>query len=250
MNDKVALVTGGSSGIGLATALAFAAEGAQVAIASRRKTKAGKALKVLARAGADAIWIETDVSDGAQVKQMVNRVVEEFGRIDYAFNNGGSGGRGALTADITEEAWNKTIQGYLTSTWLCMKYQIPAMLATGGGAIVNNSSVDGLRGYPFPMGSAYAAAKHGVIGLTKSAAIEYAQQGIRINAVCPGWIETPPVANMMKRNPEMAASIVAQEPIGRLGTPDEVAQLVLWLCSEKASFMVGAAVAVDGGYLA
>lgn len=250
MKDKVALITGGSSGIGKATALAFAREGASVAIASRRKTRARQALREIERAGVEAIWIETDTSDGKQVKRMVDETVGHFGRIDYAFNNGGSGGRAALVADMTEESWNKTIQGYLTSVWLCMKYQIPAMLATGGGAIVNNSSVDGIRAYPFPAGAAYVAAKHGVNGLTKSAAREYAQQNIRINAVCPGWIDTPPVRRWMENDAEVAAKIIEQEPIGRVGTPEEVANLVLWLCSDNASFMVGAIVAVDGGYLA
>jgi NAD(P)-dependent dehydrogenase (short-subunit alcohol dehydrogenase family) len=250
MNDKVALVTGGSSGIGKATAIAFAKAGAKVAIAGRKKSTADKALKEIEREGVEAIWIETDVSHAKQVEKMVSQTVSHFGRLDVAFNNGGNGGRGGLTTDISEENWNKTIQGYLTSTWLCMKYQIPVMLKQGQGAIVNNASVDGVRGYPFPFGSAYSAAKHGVIGLTKSAAREYIQQGVRINAICPGWINTLAVANLMKRDPKMAKAILEQEPIGRLGTPEEVAELVVWLCSDKASFMVGAEVAVDGGYLA
>jgi NAD(P)-dependent dehydrogenase (short-subunit alcohol dehydrogenase family) len=248
MNNKVALITGGSSSIGKATAIAFAKAGAKVAIASRQKSRAEKALKEIEREGTEAIWIETDVSDAAQVKAMVSQIVSHFGRLDVAFNNGGNGRRGGLTADLSEESWNKTIQGYLTSVWLCMKYKIPAMLEQSKGAIVNNASVDGVRGYPFPFGSAYSAAKHGVIGLTKSAAKEYIQKGIRINAICPGWIDTPPVANLMK--PKMAKAILEQEPIGRLGTLEEVADLVVWLCSDKASFMVGAEVAVDGGYLA
>ncbi len=250
MKHTVALITGGSSGIGKATAIAFAKAGANVAIASRQKSRAEKAVKEIERAGAETIWIETDVSDGGQVKNMVSKTVSHFGRLDVAFNNGGDGGRGGLTAEMSEDAWNKTIQGYLTSTWLCMKYQIPEMLKHGKGAIVNNASVDGVRGFPFPFGSAYSAAKHGVIGLTKSAAKEYIQKGIRINAVCPGWINTPPVASAMKRDAKMAKAILEQEPIGRLGTPEEVAELVVWLCSDKASFMVGAEVAVDGGYLA
>jgi NAD(P)-dependent dehydrogenase (short-subunit alcohol dehydrogenase family) len=173
MNNKVALVTGGSSGIGKATAIAFAKAGANVAIASRKKSTADKALKEIEREGTEAIWIETDVGDAKQVEKMVSKTTSHFGRLDFAFNNGGDGGRGGLTAEMSEENWNKTIQGYLTSTWLCMKYQIPAMLKQGQGAIVNNASVDGVRGYPFPFGSAYSAAKHGVIGLTKSAAKEY-----------------------------------------------------------------------------
>ena len=250
MKDKVVLVTGGSSGIGKATAVAFAQEGASVVIASRRKTKASKTVREIEQAGGQAMWLESDVTEGKQVKGLVAAVMKEYGRLDIAFNNGGSGGRGALTAEMSEESWHKTIQGYLTSVWLCMKYQIPAMLASGSGAIINNASVDGVRAYPFPFGAAYSAAKHGVIGLTKSAAREYIGQGIRINAISPGWIETPPVKRMMERDPETAVSILQQEPIGRLGQPDEVAALVVWLASEKASFMVGANVAVDGGYLA
>lgn len=250
MDARIVLVTGGSSGIGKATALAFAQEGATVVIASRRKTKANQTLKEIHASNGTALWIETDVSEASQVKALIATIMKEFGRLDVAFNNAGSGGKGALTADISELSWHKTIQGYLTSTWYCLKYQIPAMLASGGGVIVNNASVDGVRGYPFPMGSAYAAAKHGVIGLTKSAAKEYIRQGIRINAVCPGWISTPAVTKMMQRDEAKAAAILASEPIGRLGLPEEVANLVVWLCSDIASFMVGTHVVVDGGYLA
>jgi NAD(P)-dependent dehydrogenase (short-subunit alcohol dehydrogenase family) len=250
MNSKVVLVTGGSSGIGAAAAIAFAREGAKVAIASRSKGKADQTLQKIRKAGGDATWIETDVCDSKQVQRLIQRTLDHYGRLDYAFNNAGSGGAGGLTAEITEESWNKTINGYLTSVWLCMKYEIRAMLKAGAGSIVNNSSVDGLRGYPFPAGSSYSAAKHGVIGLTKSAAREYASKGIRINAICPGWIETAPVRHWINRAPDVGEKILQQEPIGRLGTAEEIAEAVLWLCSEKASFVVGATFAVDGGYLA
>lgn len=250
MKGKVALVTGGSSGIGRATALAFAREGARVAIASRNKNKATEAVQSIKKLGGEVIWIQTDVSNAAQVRQMVHQTVARFGRIDYAFNNGGSGGNGRLTADMDERDWDKTIDGYLKSVWLCMKYEILAMLKRGAGVIVNNSSVDGVRAYPFPVGSAYSAAKHGVIGLTKSAALEYVSHGVRINAVCPGWVRTPPVERWMKRDPKVARQIIAQEPIGRLGTPEEIAEMVIWLCSERATFVIGAALAIDGGYLA
>ena len=250
MKGKVALVTGGSSGIGRATALAFAREGARVAIASRNKNKATEAVQSIKKLGGEVIWIQTDVSNAAQVRQMVHQKVARFGRIDYAFNNGGSGGNWRRTADMDERDWDKTIDGYLKSVWLCMKYEILAMLKRGAGVIVNNSSVDGVRAYPFPLGSAYSAAKHGVIGLTKSAALEYVSHGVRINAVCPGWVRTPPVERWMKRDPKVARQIIAQEPIGRLGTPEEIAEMVIWLCSERATFVIGAALAIDGGYLA
>jgi NAD(P)-dependent dehydrogenase (short-subunit alcohol dehydrogenase family) len=250
MNGKVALVTGGSSGIGRATALAFAREGARVAIGSRHKSTADEVVRAIRDRGGEAVWLQTDVTDAAQVRTLVDQTVAAFGGLDYAFNNGGSGSKGRLTAEMDESEWDTTIDGYLKSVWLCMKYEILEMLKRGGGAIVNNSSVDGLRAYPFPVGSAYSAAKHGVIGLTKSAALEYVSRGIRINAVCPGWVRTPPVERWMERDPEIARQIIAQEPIGRLGTPEEIAETVVWLCSERASFVVGAALAIDGGYLA
>jgi NAD(P)-dependent dehydrogenase (short-subunit alcohol dehydrogenase family) len=250
MRGKVALVTGGSSGIGRATAAALANEGAAVVIASRHQAPADETVRVIRREGGTALWVEADVSQAAHVKAMVEQTVSTLGRLDYAFNNAGSGSKGGGAAEIDEEAWDRTINGYLKSVWLCMKYELPAMLQTGAGVIINNASVDGLRAYPFPIGSAYAAAKHGVIGLTKSAALEYITQGIRINAVCPGWVRTPPVEGWMAQDPAIAQQILAQEPIGRLGTPEEIAEAVLWLCSDRASFVVGAALAVDGGYLA
>jgi NAD(P)-dependent dehydrogenase (short-subunit alcohol dehydrogenase family) len=221
-----------------------------VAIASRSKTKAGGAVRAIEQCGGEGLWLQTDVSNAAQVRAMVQQTVARFGRLDYAFNNGGSSHKGGRAAEMTERDWDRTINGYLKSVWLCMKYQIPEMLKVGTGVIVNNSSVDGMRAYPFPVGSAYSAAKHGVIGLTKSAALEYIAQGIRINAICPGWIQTPPVERWMRRDAVVAKEIVGQEPIGRLGKPEEIADAVLWLCSDRASFVVGATLAVDGGYLA
>lgn len=247
MTGKVALVTGGSSGIGLATALAFAARGAQVAIASRDEARGQAALKQLKEAGAEAIWLPTDVSQPEQVAAMVAGTVAAFGRLDYAFNNGGSGGGGGWLAEIEDDAWNATLNGYLTSTFYCMKHELRQMLAQGGGAIVNNSSVDGLRA--FPLAPAYSAAKHGVIGLTKSAAMQYATQGVRINAVCPGWIKTPPVERMIERDENAESQMLLHQPIGRLGTPEEVAEAVVWLCSDAASLIVGVSMPVDGGYV-
>jgi NAD(P)-dependent dehydrogenase (short-subunit alcohol dehydrogenase family) len=247
MRDKVALVTGGSSGIGLATARAFARQGARVVIASRNARRGQEAAKALAADG-DVQWKEADVADGKSVAALVAAVVKLHGRLDLAFNNGGSGGRGAPVAKMTEEAWRRTIDGYLTSAFLCMSAELKVMEQSG--VIVNNASVDGLRGYPFPVGAAYSAAKHGVVGLTRSAALECAKSGPRICAICPGWVDTPPVASWMKRDRDVADTILRQTPRGRIGDPDEIAAAVLWLCSNAASFAVGTVLAIDGGYMA
>ncbi|HKV00195.1 MAG TPA: SDR family oxidoreductase [Vineibacter sp.] len=247
MQGKIALVTGGTSGIGLATAQAFAREGASVVLASRDETRAQAALRTFPE-GAAVSWIVCDTASGASVASLVASIQARHGRLDYAFNNGGSGGGGPI-ATMSEDTWRRAIDGYLTSVFLCMRQQIPVMLAGGGGVIVNNSSVDGLRGYPFPGGGAYAAAKHGVLGLTKSAALEHAASGLRITAICPGWVDTPPVARWIS-DPKTAAEIVRQTPRGRIGTPEEIANAVLWLCSDAASFMIGSPLVVDGGYMA
>lgn len=248
MTGKVALITGGGAGIGKAAALAFATAGIAVAIASRTEATGEAVAHAIRKSGGSAIWIETDVTQAAAVEAMVAQTVATFGRLDYAFNNAGSGGRGGWLAEIAEEDWDRTVDGYLKSVFLCMKYEIPAMLASGGGAIVNNSSVDGKRAFPWD--PVYSAAKHGVLGLTKSAAVQYASQGVRINAVCPGWIRTPPVEEMLRNDPQSEGAMLQHQPIGRLGRAEEVAQAVLWLCSDAASFVTGAALDVDGGYLA
>ena len=249
MQGKVALVTGGSSGIGLATAAAFARQGATVIVASRDEKLAISALEAI---GADSsiAWLRCDVSSGASVKKLCSDIEKKHGRLDYAFNNGGSGGGSSPVATTSEEAWRKTIDGFLTSVFLCLRHQIPLMLKSGAGVIVNNSSVDGLRGYPFPGGAAYSAAKHGVLGLTKSAALEHAASGPRITAICPGWVETPPIARYMRRDSTMAAEIVRQTPRGKIASASEIAEGVLWLCSDAASFMIGSPMVIDGGYMA
>jgi NAD(P)-dependent dehydrogenase (short-subunit alcohol dehydrogenase family) len=253
LKDKVALVTGGSSGIGLACARSFARQGARVIIASRNEKRGTAALKDLradlASTG-DVQWHAVDVANGKSVTRLLDAIMRSHGRLDCAFNNGGSGGRLAPVATMSEDAWRATIDGYLTSVFLCMSAEIAAMKAAGGGVIVNNASVDGLRGYPFTGGAAYSAAKHGVIGLTRSAALEHAAAGPRICAVCPGWIDTPPVFNWMKRDKSIAAAIIKQTPRGRIGDPTEIAEAVLWLCSAAASFAIGTILAVDGGYMA
>jgi len=249
MKGKVALVTGGSSGIGFAAADAFARQGSRVVIASRREAAAKIALKQLSTAG-DVQWRPVDAADGKSVARLIEATMDLHGRLDYAFNNGGSGGRLARVASMPEDTWRKTIDGYLTSVFLCMSAEIAAMKSSGTGVIVNNASVDGLRGYPFPGGAAYSAAKHGVVGLTRSAALEHAVRGPRICAICPGWINTPPVASWMKRDRNVAEAIIRQTPRGKIGSPEEVAAAVLWLCSEVSSFAVGTVLAIDGGYTA
>jgi NAD(P)-dependent dehydrogenase (short-subunit alcohol dehydrogenase family) len=248
MAGKVALVTGGSSGIGRATALAFAQEGATVVIASRTQETGERAAAAIREAGAEATWIQTDVTRAEQVQALIQQILDTYGRLDCAFNNAGSGGMGGWTAEMNEEDWDATIDGFLKSVWLCMKHEIPVMLGQGGGAIVNTSSVDGQRGFPWD--PAYSAAKHGVLGLTKSAAMQYADKGIRINAVCPGWIRTPPVEGILNHDPHAEGRMILHQPIGRLGKPEEVARAVVWLCSDAASLVLGTALAVDGGYLA
>lgn len=204
MNRKIALVTGGSTVIGLATARAFAREGATVIITSRNEKRAKQALNTLANEGSGS-WTQCDVTDGRDVERLISSILNEHGKIDYAFNNAGTGGKMSPIASMSEDAWGKTLNGYLTSVFLCMRYQLPAMVKAGRGVIVNNSSVDGLRGYPLPGGAAYAAAKHGVLGLTRSAALEHAKDGVRVTAICPGWIGTSPVENFMKKKMNKSA---------------------------------------------
>jgi NAD(P)-dependent dehydrogenase (short-subunit alcohol dehydrogenase family) len=247
-SGRVALVTGGSTGIGKATAIAFAREGARVVIASRRQDTGRASVKEIELIGGEALWMACDVSQADQVENLIAQTLTTYGHLDCAFNNAGSGGRGGLLPEISEEYWDQTIDGYLKSVFLCMKYQIPAMVEAGGGSIVNNSSVDGKRAFPWD--PVYSAAKHGVLGLTKSVALQYATQGMRINAVCPGWIKTPPVDEMITEDPQVESMMLLHQPVGRLGSPEEVAEAVLWLCSDQASFITGTALDVDGGYLA
>jgi NAD(P)-dependent dehydrogenase (short-subunit alcohol dehydrogenase family) len=198
--------------------------------------------------GGEAIFVQVDVSSTNAVEAMISKTVETYGRLDCAHNNAGiSSGVRALTADYPEERWHQVIAVNLTGVWLCMKYEIVQMLHQGGGAIVNTASIAGLVGGAG--GAAYTASKHGVVGLTKTAALEYAQQGIRVNAVCPGYIQTPMTASSLS-DPERQAQIIAQEPIGRVGTPEEIAEAVVWLCSDAASFVTGHTMTVDGGYVA
>jgi NAD(P)-dependent dehydrogenase (short-subunit alcohol dehydrogenase family) len=246
--NKVALVTGAGQGMGLAAARAFAEEGAAVALADRDEALVRKATKDLTKKGHKAIAIRCDVTNEQQVREMVNRTVADFGRLDAAFNNAGVQSPAIETADASSEEFDRVTAINLKSVWMCMKYELQQMRKQGSGAIVNNSSIGGLIGLP---GRAiYHAAKHGVIGLTKSAALEYAARGITINAVCPGTIDTPMVAEMIAKDPQAMEGIMKMQPIGRLGKAEEVASAVLWLCSPGEAFVIGHALAVDGGFTA
>jgi len=245
---KVALITGGSSGIGRTTALAFAREGAKVVIGNRRVDEGETTLRLIREAGGEALQVRTDVTRAADVESLVARAVEAFGHIDCAFNNSGLAGAMATTADCTEENWDTTIAVNLKGVWLAMKYEIAQMLRQGSGAIVNNASIAGLVG--MRGGPAYSASKGGVIQLTRTAALEYAKKGIRVNAVCPGFISTPMTDAHTSIKPELEAQIIKLQPMGRLGTAEEVAEAVLWLCSDAASFVTGHPLVLDGGLVA
>lgn len=244
--NKVAIVTGGSFGIGQASAIAFAKRGAKVLIADW--VEDNETLNIIKKFGGEAFFFKCDVSDETNVRIMIETTLKKFGRLDFAFNNAGVEGASAPTHECTEDNWNKTININLRGVWHCMKYEIPHMLKQGKGNIVNNASIAGMVG--FAGVPAYVASKHGVIGLTKSAALEYAKQNIRVNVVCPGVIKTPMVDRATGKNKEVEKQYANMEPIGRLGQPEEVAEAVIWLCSDASSFVTGHTMAVDGGWVA
>jgi NAD(P)-dependent dehydrogenase (short-subunit alcohol dehydrogenase family) len=244
--NKVALVTGAGSGMGLATAKAFAESGASVTLADWNEKAVRSATEELAAQGHKALAIHCDVADDAQVEAMVEQTVATFGRLDAAYNNAGVQNIVAETADAPREDFDRVMAINLRGVWSCMKFELRQMRKQGSGAIVNCSSLGGLVGAPGR--GTYHAAKHGVIGLTKSAALEYASRGIRINAVCPGIINTPMVAGMLATQAEAMKELMKDVPIGRLGRAEEIADAVLWLCSPAASFVIGHALAVDGGF--
>jgi len=243
-DGKVALVTGGSSGIGKATALAFARVGANVVIASRRVTEGEQTVHEICERGGDAIFVKTDVSKASEVEGLMNQTIEFYGRLDYACNNAGTFVMGRLF-ELSEEEWDRTINANLKGIWLSLKYQIPIMLQQKGGVIVNMASMSAIIGNPGV--SIYSASKGGVVALTQSAAIEYAASGIRINAISPGVISTPMVDDIPT---PLLEDIQSKHPIGRLGKPEEIADAVVWLCSDKASFVTGHNMVIDGGYTA
>ena len=248
LDGKVALITGAGSGIGRASALVFAREGAKVALADIVVEGGEETGRMVKEAGGEAFFIKADVSNAADVEAMVNTVVETYGRIDCAYNNAGIEGQLASTDEYAEDMFDKVIGINLTGVWLCMKYELPHMLKQGSGAIVNTASGAGLIGVAGM--SAYVASKHGVVGLTKTAALEYAKSGIRVNAVCPGLIQTPMVERITNGHPQLGEALVAAEPIGRTGRPEEIAESVVWMCSDAASFVTGHAMSVDGGFVA
>lgn len=248
VEGKIALVTGGGSGIGRATALVFAREGAKVVVADIVVPGGEETVQLIKQAGGEALFVKADVAQAAEVEALVRKAVDTYGRLDCAHNNAGIEGATGRTADYTEEEWDRVIAINLKGVWLCMKYEIPQMLKQGGGAIVNTASDAGLLGVP--QMPAYVASKHGVVGLTKTAALEYAKSGIRVNAVCPGVIHTPMVERITGQRPGRAERMTAAEPVGRMGKPEEIAEAVVWLCSEAASFVTGVPMPVDGGIAA
>ena len=246
LNNKIVLITGAGSGIGRATALAFAREGARLFLTDISPAGGEETVAMVRAAGGEARFLKVDVTKAQEVESMVHGAVAAYGRLDVAFNNAGiSGTMFVPVADYGEDSWDRVIDINLKGVFLCLKYEMPAMLKNGGGAIVNTASVAGLVGSR--VGVAYIASKHGVVGLTKAAALEYVTQGIRVNAVCPSWITTPLTDPFMAGDPGLEGRMMNRQPGGRLCTVEEVAEAVVWLASDAASFITGHALAVDGG---
>ncbi len=244
-DQKVAIVTGGNSGIGRATAIAIAKEGAKVTIAGRRVKEGEETVRLIKEAGSEGIFVKTDVANENDVRSLVERTVETYGRLDYAFNNAGIEQTMAPLTEQTVEEFDQIMNINVRGVWLSMKYEIPVMLKSGGGAIVNNSSVAGIMG--FPQMAIYIASKHAVLGLTKSAALEYAKSGIRINSIAPGGVDTDMVERLTEDDKQWRETLTSMHPIGRLSNPEEIANAVVWLLSDKASFVLGHTLLVDGG---
>lgn len=242
---KVAFVTGAANGIGRATALAFAREGANVVVADVSEQGNQETARLIEKLGGRSLAVKCDVTRASDVKMALDKPIEAFGRLDFAFNNAGVEQKKAATAEIEEQEWERIVDINLRGVFLCMKYEIPLLLGQGGGAIVNTSSGAGVIG--IKGGAAYTAAKHGVIGLTKAAALDYAAQNIRVNAVAPGYIDTPMMGRFTGGTDEGRTKVIAEEPIGRMGKPEEIANAVVWLCSDAAAFVVGHALVINGG---
>ncbi len=248
MKGKIALVTGAATGIGRATAIEFARNGAAVVVSDVNTAEGLKTANLIENEGGEATFVECDVSASADVEALISQVLKKHGRLDAAHNNAGIEGARVPLIDLTEEQWDAVMAVNLKGVWMCMKHEIPQMLEQGGGAIVNTSSVAGLMG--MKGSTAYGTAKHGVIGLTKTAALEYADRGVRVNAICPGAVRTPMTERLMGNDPEREAMYMSIQPIGRFGTTAEIANLVVWLCSDAASLITGTAIPIDGGVMA
>ncbi len=242
---KVAFITGAGTGIGRAAALAFAREGAQVAVVGTTATDNDETVRLVTELGGQAVAVQCDITEEQQVQAALARTIAAFGRLDFAFNNAGVEQHKALAAELDTAEWDRIVHTDLRGTFLCLKHEIPLILAQGGGAIVNTSSGAGLIG--IKNNAAYCAAKHGIIGMTRSAALDYASQNLRINAVCPGYIDTPMMDRFTGGTAEGRKKVVEDEPIERPGQPEEIANAAVWLCSQGSSFVVGHALAVDGG---
>lgn len=247
LSNKTVLITGGTTGIGRTAAMKFATQGCNVVFAGRSEEAGLETLEQISMISANAAFKKCDVSNEESVKELIATTIEKFGSIDVAFNNAGVEGEGIELANTTEEIWSTVMDTNLKGVWLCMKYEILQMLKQGKGSIINTSSVLGLVAN---RSSLYTASKHGVNGLTKSAAITYADRGIRVNAICPGYVDTPMVIRAYENNPQARNNAISRHPIGRLGTPEEVADAALWLASDSSSFVTGLMMAVDGGYSA
>jgi len=245
---KVALVTGGTSGIGRAAAIAYAREGAKVVVAGRRAAEGEETVRLVRAQGHEAMFVPTDVAQEAQVKNLIGRTLEQFGRLDFAFNNAGIEQEPTPFLEQDEETYDRVMDINVKGVWLSMKYEIPAMLKTGGGSIVNTASVFGVIG--IPGNEIYIASKHAVIGLTKSAAVEFGKQGIRVNAILPGVVDTDMYQRFAGEKPEFRAQMNAMHPIGRIGKPEEMADAAIWLSSSKSSFVTGHSLLGDGGFTA
>ncbi len=243
--DKVVLVTGGTSGIGRATALAFGREGAKVVIAARRENLGEEVVTEIKNRGGEAAFIRTDVTIPDDIESLFDGIVERYGGLHYAFNNAGTGVPIKRTANTEMDEWNLVMNTNMRGVWLCMKYEIPLLIKQGGGSIVNTSSILGIRTNDGM--SLYSASKHAILGLTKAAALEVAHRKIRVNAVCPGFVETAMIQNIWKHNPAAKDALIAEVPLGRLGQPEEIAGAVLWLCSDAATFMTGKEMVIGGG---
>ena len=248
LKGKIALITGGSSGIGRATAELFSREGAKVVIADINTKGGEETAQNISDTGGEAYFVRTDISKSAEIEALINKIVERYGRLDCAFNNAAILGEIVSLVDHTEETWDHVLDTNLKGTWLCMKHQIPQMLKQGNGAVVNTTATTGLQ-----VGGrtrcAYAASKAGIVSLTKVAALENAEYGIRVNALCPSHTRSPMLEKFFELRPELEADFITQAPMGRIAAPEEVAEAALWLCSDASSFVTGHVLAVDGGYL-